>query len=293
MNDTFTPESELPLVIYHSADFDGLFSREVCRLKFGTKAQYLGWDYGDPVPDVSHERDLIIVDLSIHELMDHPRLTWIDHHVSAINRYTKTIPGLRLDGVAACRLAYQYFFGFGSPTHSLMDYRDRLVIEPIAVRLAGEYDVWDHRDPDVMAFQYGLRSVELSPREWRSLVTGMYFTQLHADLIKDGRIVKYVEEKGAERKMRNSFTLEWAGLKFLAVNGSGGGSRSFASRVKSEHDALLQFSYDGSKRLWYVSMYAAEHSPASLDLTKISVKYGGGGHARACGFTTPQLPFQI
>lgn len=38
------------LVIHHSADYDGIFSREIARKYFGDKADYLGWDYGDPLP---------------------------------------------------------------------------------------------------------------------------------------------------------------------------------------------------------------------------------------------------
>jgi len=42
--------------------------------------------------------------------MERPGLVWIDHHKSAIEKYGATTPGYRIDGVAACRLAWQWFF---------------------------------------------------------------------------------------------------------------------------------------------------------------------------------------
>lgn len=35
------------VVIYHRADFDGLFCREIARKFLGDQAEYIGWDYGD------------------------------------------------------------------------------------------------------------------------------------------------------------------------------------------------------------------------------------------------------
>ena len=42
--------------------------------------------------------------------------------------------------------------------------------EPYAVQLAGEYDVWDQRNPDAAVFQLGLRSVELDTEWWDHLL---------------------------------------------------------------------------------------------------------------------------
>jgi hypothetical protein len=98
------------IVIHHRADFDGIFSREVARRYFGESAEYVGWDYGDPVPEIPEGvLELYMIDISIKELMGHPRLVWIDHHKSAIDAYPSSIPGYRIDGVAACRLAWQWF----------------------------------------------------------------------------------------------------------------------------------------------------------------------------------------
>lgn len=134
-------------IIYHDADFDGKLSNEVClfhlnRLHPTATVHSYGWDYGRPVPDDEQrthritveggsanttyqweDYDVIyIVDLSVDELMARPELrdkiVWIDHHKSAIEKWVNQgdkkygfqFKGYRIDGVAACRLCWQWFY---------------------------------------------------------------------------------------------------------------------------------------------------------------------------------------
>ena len=101
------------LVIYHSADFDGIFCREIAKKFLGDSAQYVGWTHGDPPIPFPSEGAVYVLDLSPECLADIPahqeRLIWIDHHKSAIEKFSPRIAGLRIDGVAACRLAWQWF----------------------------------------------------------------------------------------------------------------------------------------------------------------------------------------
>lgn len=285
-----------PLVIYHKADFDGLFCREIAR-KFLPAAELVGWDYGDPEPPCEPDRDLYILDLSVPGLMAHPRLVWIDHHKTAIDKYPATIPGVRIDGVAACRLAWQWFTCLTAgnlranlpPKESFIA---RTVNEPLAVRLAGEYDVWDKRDPNAEVFQHGLRSQELSDEDWSFLLQeNTYFhLALVGALWKQGRYVQYAKTRENESIIaKNGFTLQWEGLTFLACNASHYNSHLFTAGIKPEHEALLGFCLRANGK-WSVSLYGVPHRP-DLDLSAIAAKYGGGGHRQACGFTTDKLPF--
>lgn len=315
------------VVIYHRADFDGLFCREIARKFLGDTAEYIGWDYGDPTPAkelLDGTEQLFMLDISIPDLMDHPHLIWIDHHKSAIEKFSKEIKGYRIDGVAACRLAWQYFTAMASddPVErwaSMLpkkeDYVERRVSEPLAVRLAGEYDIWDKRDPRAELFQFGLRSQDLNGM-WSLLLRGpkkLSVMEVEAlidvghplDLRPDGTsdvtepFVKMLLEKGealqyAQGKQNESiineigFDLEWEGLKFLACNHARFNSHLFDAGLRPEHDALFGFKWTGTQ--WAVSLY---HAPGKEhhDLSQIAVKYGGGGHRGACGFRTKTLPF--
>lgn len=288
--------------IYHRADFDGIFCREIARKFLPPDTEFIGWDYGDPTPTVPPVCDLYILDLSVEKLMDHGGLVWIDHHKSAIEKYGQK-PGYQIDGVAACRLAWQWF----TIEHHNACYRtnealqvslpnkesfvNRIVSEPLAVRLAGEYDIWDKRDPNAELFQHGLRSRELTGEDWADLLrTDSAGAQvLVVELLDAGRAIQFAKtQENADIIRAYGFTVHFAGLTFLACNHARFNSFLFTAGLKPEHDALLGFNYTGTD--WRVSLY---HAPGKEhhDLSKIAVKYGGGGHRGACGFRVATLPF--
>lgn len=301
------------IVIYHKADFDGLFSREIAKRHFAADADYIGWDYGDPLPVIPDGAKVYMIDISVDGLMDLPNLVWIDHHKSAIEKFdpfgTK-IPGYRIDGVAACRLAWQWFNNEFSPENPFCSavcwdlpkkeaYVQRQVSEPYAVQLAGEYDIWDKRNPDADVFQQALRSQPLDDEWWANLLD----TKIHDEakvqrsvlsvraLLPGGRALQFSADEANASLMRDaSFDLLWEGLRFLVINKPRGNSRTFAAGVKPEHDALLTFYWLRNK--WRVSLYGAPGKP-DVDLSLIAVKYGGGGHRQACGFECRELPFQL
>lgn len=267
-------------VIYHKADFDGIFCREIAR-KFLIGAELIGWDYGDPTPEVSSNDNLYILDLSVPDLMNHPELIWIDHHKSAMEKYPSSIPGYRIDGVAACRLTWQWFLGrdFDLPVKD--SYVERFVKEPLAVRLAGEYDIWDRRDSDAELFQHGLRSESI---DWQKLLVNDGYV---ADLLLNGQAIQYAKTKENESIIKAAgFTTKLEGLTFLAVNHARYNSHLFTAGLTPEHDACLGFAWrDGH---WNISLY---HAPGKEhhDLSLIAIKYGGGGHKGACGFRVKEL----
>lgn len=220
-------------VIYHSADFDGIFCREIAR-KFLPDAELIGWDYGDDLLKFPTEGLVYILDLSPDcleqltvEHINEGRLIWIDHHKSAIEKYSKCnpqLPGYRIDGVAACRLAWQWFSkqcftpapdGIGAVLMGKQDFVDRKVSEPWAVRLAGEYDVWDKRDPDAELFQHGLRSEDLYSTTWEDMLqTGGSYTVMR--LLNQGRAIQYATAHQNESIIKAAgFDIEFEGLKFL------------------------------------------------------------------------------
>lgn len=284
-------------VIYHKSDFDGIFCREIAR-KFLPGATLIGWEYGEPEPVIPPEDTLYILDLSVPGLMAHPNLVWIDHHLSAIEKYSAGTVGYRIDGVAACRLAWQWFSH--DHTDPVVQYNglpdkqefiDRKVTEPWAVRLAGEYDVWDKRDPRAELFQHGLRSLEISAALWDGLLsTEDVGVAVTFNMLERAEAVAYATQSHNDLVIgNNGFDLEWEGLRFLACNNGSYNSFLFTAGIKPHHDGLLGFCLRANRK-WSVSLYGVPGKP-DVDLSKIAVKYGGGGHRQACGFTVSTLPF--
>lgn len=299
------------IVIYHKSDFDGIFCREIARKFLGeVGVEYIGWQYGESAPSVASDQHLYILDLSVDQLMSHPLLTWIDHHKTAIDTYIHPINGYRIDGVAACRLTWQWFINqehklenddasLWLPLPTKEDYINRTVHEPLAVNLAGEYDIWDKRNPDADLFQHGLRSQELSRLDWMFLLTKQFQhsdgvndpgTILVHKLLSQGKAIHYAKtQENVLIVGNNGFTRQWEGLCFLCCNAGTYNSHLFTAGIKPEHDGLLGFCLrkDGT---WSVSLYGVPGKP-DVDLSSIAKKYGGGGHKQACGFETNDLHF--
>lgn len=289
-------------VFYHRADYDGLFSGAICKLFLNKhQFQYIGWDYGDPIPQRPDDDSIVyMVDLNIDCLMDHPKLVWIDHHKSAIDVYDprglefvnmKRIPGLRVDGVAACRLCWQYFISQMFDTKPQDDkdtYISRKIDEPHAVTLVGENDIWDHHDPNTVPLQYGLTLNEINSLD---KIIDNYL--LGAD---DEAVLKYIEAGIAAQKWHEifagdvlkerSYQRTWEGLKFIIL--ASVHTRSSAwfpdKYIPKDIDAVMAWRYDGKDVKF--SLYHSPHRK-DIDLSVIAQKYGGGGHRGACGFQLP------
>ena len=287
-----------------------------------------GWDYGRPVPlpeipalvegeyhpdnPVKTGSELLewrfwdqiyIVDLSVDELMARPELrdkiVWIDHHKTAIDKWCINdkpgenqhgqFTGYRIDGVAACRLCWQWFaYGpnFGDPRPTKQDFVDRRITEPELIRLAGEYDIWDHRDPDAKALQFGLRSLHYE--KLAVLVHGQFEGCGDADLllrdtVECGRAIKaYCDRQNDEYSAAYARMLDWEGLRFCCLNiGQRGNSDLARGGLRPGDQAIFAWRHTGDGVM--VSLY---HAPGheDIDLSVIAKKYGGGGHRGACGF---------
>lgn len=281
-------------IVHHEADADGRLSGLVAAMNFidkGYDVVPIGWDYWmDPsnliyILDNSRtgEEDvLVMTDISlkleymesllvssVHEFAD---FIWIDHHKTAIEELEcLNLTGLRVDGTAACELAWEFF------------YNSKI---PYAIELAGQYDVWRKNgkfdwDRFVIPFQYFLKSIDLKiDAKGSGVVERISDSVFNCDIdryaIPAGELIMSFAKKEAEKA--KFFEVEFEGIKFLAVNQIGG-STLFEFAGKSG-DSLMAFSYVGRDKVKF-SMYEGN---VPTDLSVIAKKWGGGGHAKACGF---------
>jgi hypothetical protein len=268
-------------------------------------------------------RRLILVDYSFAPgilravaRLTEARIVWCDHHVSAIRKFDADvdangpIPGLvsRLsrDGTeAGCLLAWREFMG-GEGEAGTADGRDgqgdeASSLAPRAVRLISLHDVWRKADPDWedgarLVASLGFRGCRFDDATYGTLFFGRDGDRgpLLEELLREGEFLRRIharENLMAARRMGG--TLRWEGLAFFAVNASGGSSIA-EGVARPEHDGICLFRYVPRDRAWQVSLYENEASARKgVDLSKIAAKYGGGGHAGACGFACEELPFDV
>jgi hypothetical protein len=298
--------------IYHRIDLDGWMSAAIVKHWFNQQEvpnkkgedcntlDFLGWNYGDEIPDLSEYDKVVMCDISfplekMNQLMNTYKDNFIynDHHISAIKpideQNVKPL-GCRSTEFAACELTWEYFF----PDNDM----------PEIVRLLGMYDSFRHKDTEeeqkVLEFQYGARQVITNYKEaYKWLVRQI---NEPCDLLSENTVEMIIWDKGeaiydylcteAKQTYKNGFEIE---LKepFIGQWGSGKDDRKFICFNKERfnpvnfgidyhndgYDGAACFWYNGDK--WAFSLY---NDNGKVDCSQIAKQYGGGGHKGAAGF---------
>lgn len=288
-------------VIYHRSDLDGFCSGAIAKHHLcnnlsinSDDVEMIGWNYGDEVPEIPNGSNVIMTDISFPLdnmllLALYCNLEWIDHHKTAMDDSKKAgynlCAGLRKVGDSASLLAWRYFF----PDAKIPD----------IVYWVDRYDVWKKTNEkgeddwnEVMTMQHGLRFHMKNPCchfdyiPWAMMLDGnsSYADEKLSIIRKDGFVVAESEKRTNQIRCSKAFDLVFEGHKFAAINNTLAGSAVLESYARPDHDGILVFSYNGKTGMWEVSMYGNEKSSQEVDLSIIAKKYGGGGHARSCGF---------
>ena len=132
------------------------------------KLDFIGYNYGQPIPDLSEYDKVIMCDISfkltkgqeidriapMFNLIDKfkSNFIWIDHHISAMNDvaeyaneydYDVSYPiGIRDTKFAACELTWKYFFSNPIDKYGELEEQNPM---PEIVRLLGRYDCFGYK----------------------------------------------------------------------------------------------------------------------------------------------------
>ena len=269
---------------FHDSDLDGYCSAAIVKHRH-PECELIGINYGREFPwdNLTIGETVFMVDFSLPgaqmvALAERTNLVWIDHHSSAIAAFKKAeieFAGLQRIGVGACALVWEYLF----PDKPL----------PYFIKLLSDWDVWRHTDRNCKPFQYGMRLWSHDPNDQ---VWGQLFADTSKEILMhildQGRsIVKYEEQSNAMRVEAAAFETDLEGLKCIACNQMMTNSTLFDSVWDdSKYAAMISFGWRAGR--WSVSLYSTK-----ADVSKIAVKFGGGGHKHACGFVCDQLPFKL
>lgn len=290
-------------VIYHSADLDGFCSGALAKKflmeNYSGEVEMIPYNYGQPtdkiIESIKKDDIVIMTDVSfpvndmanLYSILE-KNFIWIDHHKTAMEESDHDfVSGLRRVGDSASLLALEYFGNKGINKWGF----------PTIVYYVDRYDVWkqDFRDgvcwESVMNAQYGMRfnlSDPVDPDAFESWNLMFDDDRLFKTVLQDGKtIYDYEKQTNVIRCKKAAFRVEFEGIKFAAINNVLAGSMVLDSFATHEDDALMVFCY--AKGAWTVSLYQNTLNPTKIDLSVIAKKYGGGGHAGACGFMVKDI----
>ncbi|RME07807.1 MAG: hypothetical protein D6803_02930 [Anaerolineae bacterium] len=269
--------SSRTLCLYHN-DADGRASAAIVRRALGPEVSLCEMKYGDSLPleEILVSDHIIIVDFSLprddmERLATYHRLTWIDHHKTAIEEMAdlaQAWPGVRDTSEAACVLTWRYFF----PEQPL----------PRAIALIGDRDIWRWAYEDTGAFNEGLFQLNTNPhndRLWQPLLDDA--AQRVDEIIAHGSILRDARLRGIENSVgKYGYEVSFEGYRTLAINMRGSGD--LGEQIRN-HGYDIAYCYieqmQEGELVTYVTLYSN-----SVDVSKIAKKFGGGGHAGAAGF---------
>lgn len=280
---------------YHKTDLDGICSGAIVQFCY-PECTTIGIDYDRQndftvLNEVEKDEEVFVVDFSFSEeimtkLAENGWLVWIDHHKSAIERLQPLLknPEVHFEyavriGSAGCELTWE-FLSTRPGGSSLMSKP-----MPTAVKLLGRYDVWDHKDPNVLPFQYGMRNMDSYFPDhpiWADLFTS---DDSIGDIVIYGNIVlDYEQRQNAKIAKGMAFECNFHGLRAIAMNKPYSNSKVFESVYDpAKHDIMILFGMKPGSCKY--SLYCEKEE---IDVSAIAKEYGGGGHRNAAGFFTEQ-----
>lgn len=275
----------------------------------------MNYDKEFPMDIISEGEQVFIVDFSIDPdqmftliSKTHCSPVWIDHHKSAIERYDgytcpngNNIAGIRWDGIAACALTWSYFF------HELIDdpfYAwDKLhtpdeIMQgiPLFTQYIHLWDTWQWKREcyqeqlAIECFITYLTSLNPHPLDevWDKLSTDRS-NELYNAVDRGVHMLDFRNGYAAGLCKDISKVIEFEGHRCLVCNMGHVSSEWFKSVEPSTYDILMPFYYSMQSNQFIFSLYC---SNPDIDVSKIAVKYGGGGHKGAAGFQCKDLPFK-
>jgi len=274
---------------FHSADLDGQASGAITKFLI-PECKLIPINYGQDFPFDTIEPDEVVflVDFTLQpfDLMEQlwqfcrDNLIWIDHHKTAIEEAEKkkfTPNGIRRIGIGACALVWGYLR------------KDKM---PEAIRLLGEYDVWNHSDPRALPFQYGFRFLENTHPDNQELWKSFLENDNRVDEICQLGNTLLVYEERQNDKYCKAYAFETIFESFVAICANRGmtNSKLFDSIYDpSKHDLMITFCrMKLPAHQWTVSLYSTKEN---IDCGSIAQQFGGGGHKGAAGFQCDLLPF--
>ena len=291
-------------IFFHSGDLDGRCAGAIAqnymhhdkKLKcfmrpfdFGQEPDIRNIPKGDPV--IVLDLGLPVDTMTLLKEKAGENLFWIDHHKTTVELHKKLCPGQgthQLDR-SACEITWD-FFHFPH------------VVMPLPVFLLGRYDVWDETSPFwkelILPYQYGFRThgEKTIPRDtdesmafWATpLLTIATVQHITPDIQKGAGILLYMRAEASEYCEKFGRLLDFEGHRALVVN-RGRLNMLFFDAVwdADKHDICIAYARN-AEGLQVVNIYTRKDH---IDCTELVKKFGGGGHQKAAGFTSKDLPF--
>ena len=265
---------------YHAGCPDGFGAAWSVRQAWGEDAWYVARSHEDRVRMADCEDALVaFVDIApaadeLRELADcAAQVMIIDHHVTArdrlasdpcqVNEYEEDGHVLHFDlGHSGAVLAWQTF-------HPDAD-------TPELLRYVEDQDLWNWALPDSDAVNAAIASYPRDFETWDRLAS-----EPIEQLVAEGKPILRANRIEIERRLEHIRPIALGTERIEAVNAS-------INRAQIGHEIAKRAAFGKQWGLVYrvegAEVFATIYSIGDLDISKVALEYGGGGHKNASGF---------
>lgn len=273
------------VLIYHHHDNDGYLAAATAYKHLITDPKnYIRFTVGKYDSHIDFDLlkwadEIYILDYSLPKaVMERffDKIIWIDHHKPAMiniglleSSLGKEIRGIREIGKSGCLLTWEYFNNNSNKI-------------PRVTELVNDRDVWNwHFGDDTAAFHEASRMFSSSLTTWLALLSND--SQTEHEVERGKTLLSFIRDIVDEYNKEFAWEATFEGHKAVIMNGSSKISGELHKRLRENHpDAEFAVTFMMNKEQVSVGMYRQDHS--AVDLSKIALKYGGGGHEGAAGF---------
>lgn len=296
--------------IFHHDDIDGRSSAFLVKLALEKGyiqpektyfEKFIEMNYTTPFPieDILKDEIVIIVDFSVKPpIMDKilsktSNVIWIDHHQTAIDTYKdytnkNKIKGIQFSDennlISGAGLTYLYFF---ENCKTKEDYIVKFDKIPYWVMLISDFDTFANKlKPKSYFFKLYLESIKNNPdnENWETIAE-MSHEEIENCINSASIIDSYLKETSEDLIKNTGFAKTIDGYNAFILNSNRKGSFQFNDNF-NKYDICIVCYYDSKK--WCYSIYSSKDD---IDVSKIALKYGGGGHRGAAGFSSDKFLF--
>ncbi len=251
------------LVLYHADCTDG-FGAAWAIWKRYPSAEFIPADHGLPPPVSCAGRRVVIVDFAyprpiLEEMAEEAmELQVLDHHITA-KEALKGLPYVHFDmEKSGAVLAWEWAHG---------------TTPPWLLQYVQDKDLWAWKLPSSREISAGLNSYPYDFKVWDSLEKER--------LEQEGRAILRYEHELVKKIIRNVVWVQFEGETVPCVH-----SAILTSQIGEQLSPGRPFCL-----IWYdrhgLRHFSLRSEQGGTDVAKIAVKYGGGGHTHAAGFSVP------
>jgi oligoribonuclease NrnB/cAMP/cGMP phosphodiesterase (DHH superfamily) len=269
------------LCFFHANCTDGAAAAAVIRRKY-PEAKCYPMNHGDPIRASVKNKKLFIVDFSfdaetLGRFQDSAKeVHWYDHHITAVPTLKKI--GWGVIDLKECGATLTWKQEFPDvPLPRILEYvRDK--------------DLYEWKLPQSREISMYLRGVDgiTNPNNevWKKLMDGLSQTEWE-QMVREGDTALRYQKSTIQRGLKNAFPVDFHGHRALAVNWSLEAS-DMGEYIYKElgYEVAVIFYYTG--KIWNFSLRSE-----AVDVSNLSLKYGGGGHPGAAGFRQDNIEWLV